>query len=211
MVFIHRGERRQPEGLMHQLVERRLGLSPLTAFPSGTLTVEERRMELRAMFEEQRRLSESPSGPKERTTALAETLHDACSEVIALMSADSPSLADLLEVAAAAYEAGKAHAWLDTLKDEQLLNDNKKAATFSNGKTGTFWLREAIARFSLEHGGDVPTARQLLEFAHYATRRRRGELEVCIFGGEEWRTFKAFEKRVQRLLKRPRGRPRKSP
>ncbi len=211
MVFIHHGDRRQPDALMRILALRQLGLNDLAATPSGFITERERRDEVIAKFHEQRRFADEHLTATGRIFAAAEDLQDNCERIIELLSAAEHHPDDAFDLAQLAFEAGKAYATIDQLKDEKMLRDNKKSVAFiSPAKTGTTWIETDIQRFRAEHDGESPTARQLIKFGRYATRVSRGDMEVSIPEEEKWLTFRAFEKRVQRLVKRPRGRPRES-
>jgi hypothetical protein len=206
-VFVHVGHRRQPDALMRMLVERQLGFDSMAALPSGQITVREHEHELVAQFKEQQRFAEAQMQFKSRRS-LAESLEASCREVVELLRAKVPTVADVQRIAWAAFEAGKAVAWLEGLQDDQLLQANKKARRFVDRPSlASDDIAAAVASYRAAHDNKQPTPKQLREFKKWETRIRNHEIEVYLGAEEAWVPETAFQKRVQRHTKRPRGRP----
>ena len=206
-VFIHRGSRYQLDALLRLLVERQLGFDSKAALPSGEITVKEHHHELTAQFRGHQRFAESQMQFPNRRS-LAGTLESSCGEVIELLAKDDPVAADVQQIAWSAFEAGKAFAWIEGLQDEQMLQDNKKARRFvERPSPASDAIAAAVVKYRAAHDNKLPTPKQLREFMHFETRIRNHEIEVYLSDGDVWLSETAFQKRVQRHTKRPRGRP----
>ena len=124
------------------------------------------------------------------------------------MAKDDPVAADVQQIAWSAFEAGKAFAWIEGLQDEQMLQANKKARRFVvRPSPASDAIAAAVVNYKASHDNKLPTPKQLREFMRCKTRTRDHEIEVYLNDDDVWLSETAFQKRVQRHTKRPRGRP----